>query len=158
MKINLTKENRQHFFRFVKKTQKCWIWIRGRTRGGYGKTRVNGKEVYTHRLSYEIYKGEIPKGLYVCHRCDNPPCVRPSHLFVGTMRDNILDASSKGRMPYGENHHRSKLTDLQVLWIREHAVRISQNKTNYQELAATFKVHPNTIYGILKNREWRHLL
>ena len=77
----------------------CWEWTSEKTEKGYGRLRVNGKNVRAHRLSYQLFVGEIPKGLFVCHSCDNPGCVNPEHLFVGTCMDNIHDMIVKGRHP-----------------------------------------------------------
>lgn len=89
------------FWRRVKKTRGCWLWTGAKTRGNYGELVhvVNRKQTgwRAHRLSWVLNKGEIPDGLQVLHRCDNPPCVNPEHLFLGTQHDNITDMWLKGR-------------------------------------------------------------
>src|ERR1051326_6204138 len=75
----------------------CWVWTGG-TDGNYGTLCLRGSSVKAHRLSWEIHFGAIPDGLWVLHRCDNPPCVNPAHLFLGTRSDNMLDAGQKGRI------------------------------------------------------------
>ena len=92
------------FWAKVDKTGDCWLWTASvfRERYGYGKfqageNRANTRVVYAHRYSWELVNGPVPDGLFVCHHCDNPPCVNPAHLFVGTHQDNVDDMMSKGR-------------------------------------------------------------
>lgn len=75
----------------------CWEWQRARMGAGYGNTRYQGKTINTHRLSYMLFVGPIPEGMYVLHKCDNPPCVNPEHLWLGTPADNMRDRDAKGR-------------------------------------------------------------
>lgn len=77
---------------------RCWVWLGGKTWNGYGTRRVNGRRVRAHRHAYSEAYGAEPGELFVCHRCDNPLCVRPSHLFLGTNSDNMRDCFAKGRL------------------------------------------------------------
>src|SRR5699024_793010 len=106
----------------------CWLWTAG-TRGfkshHYGLFSVNGANIGSHRYSWMIANGPIPKGMAICHRCDNPPCVNPAHLFLGTIADNHRDMEQKGRHPHeaawnpvGEVNPKAKLTDEIVIEAR----------------------------------------
>lgn len=75
----------------------CWLWQRGVWKGGYGSFRIADKKYQAHRIAWMLEYGLIPEGYYICHHCDNPSCVNPHHLFLGTQRDNVQDCISKGR-------------------------------------------------------------
>ena len=97
----MIKTLKARFWEKVDKTDDCWVWISSKISSkpnrGYGRIWVNGKPELAHRISWEIANGPIPKGMQVLHRCDNPSCVRPDHLFLGTQRDNMQDSIEKGR-------------------------------------------------------------
>ena len=92
-----TRSLAQRFIEKIDRSNDCWEWTAARTRAGYGLITDGGKQIYAHRLAVEMGARQIPKGWEVCHRCDNPGCVNPAHLFVGTRRDNHHDMVAKGR-------------------------------------------------------------
>lgn len=121
----------------------CWEWTARRLKGqfDYGMLWVERRPQRAHRISYEVHKGPIPKGLYVLHRCDNPPCINPNHLFLGTRGENVKDAASKNRMPINQDHWNTKLTEEDVNSIR-------QSPLSNTDLARTFSVNQSTICRI----------
>ncbi len=147
------------FWANVDKTEGCWIWTGGKTVFGYGSIseRTDGsKRAYnTHRVSYELHYGSIPEGLCVLHRCDNPPCVRPDHLFLGTRKDNIADMDNKGRRVNGQKGNHHKLSESQVRQIRS---LYQEGATNQDGLAGMFGVHPSTIHYIVTQKRWKHVV
>lgn len=141
--------------------EECWPWSGSRLPEGYGLfwdgTRRNDERkspriVRTHRWIYEQHHGKIPAGLKICHTCDNPPCVNPAHLFMGTQADNMRDMISKGRADNrGERNGRSKLTREIVREIR----RISTGKHGEAtEFARMYGVTTATISKIILGRTW----
>jgi hypothetical protein len=129
----------------------CWLWMGGENRQGYGQIgNGNGKDVRAHRVSWEIHYGPIPDGLDVLHKCDNPPCVNPQHLFLGTPQDNMDDCCKKKRQAYGSRNFKAKLADADVIKIR-------QDTRFAKEIAISFGVSTNTIDSIRENRTWKHI-
>lgn len=122
----------------------CWPFTMGVGQGnGYGRTRWNGRQVYAHRLAWELANGRaIPAGLFACHTCDNPPCVNPRHLWLGTCADNLRDAARKGRKS-GYWAGVGKLTAIQV-------DQILASRDPVPVLALRFQVHRRTIYRVLR--------
>lgn len=133
----------------------CWEWQGHRQSRGYGIIGVNRKQVLTHRLSWELANGPIPDGKNVCHKCDNPPCVNPRHLFIGTQADNMADKSKKGRAGAlaGEKHPRSKLTEMDVKCIR-YLLSIGYTQ---QEIADKFNISQSNVNSINLRQLWKHV-
>jgi hypothetical protein len=139
----------------------CWIWQLSCDKWGYGK--VDGD--LAHRVAWRAYFGEIPKGLWVLHSCDNPPCVNPKHLFLGTHADNVEDKVAKGRQAKYENGGLAKLTQAEVrkirAWYRPHRAGANRRgQTGFREgsqrwLAEKFKVAPSCIAQILSRETWK---
>lgn len=134
----------------------CWIYTKGISTGGYGNLKVGTKLRPAHRFSYELFKGAIPKGLIVCHKCDNPCCVNPEHLFVGTHKDNNDDKMSKGRGAYkvGSAHAMAKLSEQEVIEIR---TILANSNVSMPKLAIQYNVSYSTIQAIKQRRIWKHL-
>lgn len=144
------------FWAKVKKSDGCWEWT-AMKRGGYGRITRDGKSngmLTAHRLSWELAHGAIPVGLFVLHKCDNPPCVRPDHLFLGTQYDNVQDRVAKGREGdrSGEKNGRAKLSHGQVAQIRQ----LHTEGKSYRELALVYGVHYGHIGQIVHGKCWRN--
>jgi hypothetical protein len=130
------------FWKYVNKTDTCWLWTGKLHNTGYGVHRPVGRiEVTTHRFSWELHFGPIPEGKCVLHRCDVRNCVRPDHLFLGTRRDNMEDAAAKGRM-------RSRRFSVQQ---REEILRRFKGGESQTSLAEEFGVVPNYIGYLAKH-------
>lgn len=126
----------------------CLVWTGATSRWGYG--RYGKKRLPAHRLSYEQAIGPIPQGMIVCHRCDNPPCIEPTHLFLGTHKTNAEDKVAKGRHLFGERAPSNKLTEGDVRAIR-------QDARSYAEIAEAYGMSDWTIKDIQNRRIWRHI-
>jgi len=144
------------FWKFVKKAPGCWLWAGCRDSRGYGRIgRGRGvSPYYSHRVSWEIRYGPIPRGMYILHHCDNPRCVRPSHLFIGTQADNMADAAKKGRLAVGEKNGNAKLSEQEVLELRRlHATGIYTQAV----LAERFRVSQQHVSSVASGRRWAHV-
>jgi hypothetical protein len=177
----------ERFWTHVDKTGVCWVWTAVCSKRGYGQIRVSKPKrthLLTHRVSYELHFGPIPDGLWVLHNCDNPSCVRPDHLFLGTAKDNTQDMLRKGRHQHGDTHYSrrqpekvvrgerhgwtkhpekaakgeqhgcAKLTEPQV---REMRRRWAAREASQRQLMVDFSVSRATVQKILSRHLWKHL-
>ncbi len=146
------------FWQQVCKTESCWLWTGHTKSRGKGLIWVDGKPVYASRFSYQQFVGEIPKGMYVCHSCDNPVCVNPDHLFVGTQDDNMKDMKLKGRSnhPIGSMNGRAKVTEDDVRFIRKN-YKPRHPEYGQKALALRFGMTTGAIQEILYRNKWTHV-
>lgn len=152
---NLPTSLEQRFWRSVDKSKKesgCWEWT-AHTRHGYGSLKHKNKPILAHRLSFELFNGYMQDDMLVCHKCDNRKCVNPSHLFLGTHKDNSDDKwiKKRGNPPKGSKNHHAKLTHEQVNEIRESRTKGETRAS----LAHRFSVTPDLIYKIVTYQVWK---
>jgi hypothetical protein len=137
----------------------CWIYNQ-RSKGRYSVFSMISPDRYrsvgigAHRVSYFLTHGTIPKRAFVCHRCDNPKCVNPNHLFLGDKYSNMLDRDSKNRQAKGEQIGLHKLTEEQVIWARK---RYADGGINYTEIGKILKVDYTTISRAVNRNTWKHV-
>ena len=131
----------------------CWIWTGSTQVRGYGELLSNNKKYLAHRASYEVFVGPIPKGLYVCHACDNVFCVNPSHLFLGTQKQNLQDMKAKGRSTKGTKNKKAKLNEENVKGIKT-LLTMGWSCTS---IARLMKVSTSNISAIKRNERWSHV-
>jgi hypothetical protein len=163
----LTLEDR--LWRKVTRGDGCWLWTGAVNDAGYGRIRLGTTRTRAHRVAWIVTYGEIPPGLFVAHRCDVPLCCRPSHLFLATHQQNMDDCHAKGRyatgernssrahperMPRGEAHKNTTLTDADVLAIR---ARYIPRVVTMAVLAREFNVSLGSIHDIVRRKRWTHL-
>jgi hypothetical protein len=147
------------YARISKQPDGCWLWT-GQFGGGYGvyqlskTTSHDGKivrrRIYAHRFSWELHWGAIPEGLEVCHKCDVPKCVNPEHLFLGTHAENQADMAAKDRSPAGVRHANAKITDVDVVAIRN-------SRETLAVLADRYGLSQQTVSEIKNRKIWKHV-
>jgi hypothetical protein len=152
------------FWEKVTKTDTCWLWTGAANHLGYGQIAQGGADSANKRLratavAWFLVRGEWPApGAHICHRCDNPPCVNPDHLFLGTAKDNLRDAIAKGRFrflkpSFGERNVNAKMTSALVVEARARHLAGERQA----DLARAYNVSNSTMCAILKGRIWRAL-
>ena len=147
----------------------CWPWHGAACGNGYGQIRWRGRTWKAPRVIVTLTRGEIPDGLWVCHRCDNPPCVNPAHLFLGTPSENTMDMAMKGRRhpnqakppamfriypPIGEDNVKAKLVAEDVTAIRR---LYATGALSQQAIADSYGVHQTQVSRIVRGAHWKHL-
>jgi hypothetical protein len=148
----------ERLFNKVKENNGCWEFL-GASRQGYGSLKVSGKVIDTHRLSWIMHNGPIPSGMYVCHKCDNPKCVNPEHLFLGTHSDNMKDAYKKGRVSVegvkftiGHKPVNRRLNDDQVREVKDAIIK--RGSETLKQISSRLNIPYDTIRDISCGRAY----
>jgi hypothetical protein len=153
---SMNKNLRERFYEkfLVRPKTRCWIWIGSRNKRNYGQmsTRRGCSPVHASRVSWGLHYGEIPRGMFVLHRCDNPPCVNPEHLFVGNQKENVADMLRKRRGLVGQKNGQAKLNVDEVLAIRE------MSGKSQQQIAQQFGINQQQVSKIRLRKRWAHLV
>ena len=149
----------KRFWGRVTKTRYCWFWDGAKNPQGYGKIFIQGSQyMSTHRVAWTLKHGHIPEGLSVLHKCDSPSCVRPSHLFIGTQSDNMIDCHKKGRLKFPDNrgarYGAAKLNDKKALKIR---ALCANSGLTQKEIGKLFHVSRETVSSVSRRITWRHV-
>lgn len=151
------------FWRKVNITDRdsCWEWMCGKNKTGYGLFNINSQNYLAHRIAYTLLRGDIPRHICVCHTCDNPGCVNPGHLFLGTHKENMEDCWNKGRgysggpkLPLiGSKNHQAKLSEDNVIEIR----LLAQSGVRRDKMALDYGVTVTTICRVINRVDWKHV-
>lgn len=149
MENNILEIFKNRFYKYLEKKDSCWEWINHINKTGYGAIIFENKKIGAHRASWLIHYGEIPKELYVLHRCDNRKCVNPEHLFLGTAKDNMRDMIEKGRRL--KKGKKTSLSFDNVKKIRE----LLTEKNKHFDIAKIFDVSRQTITAINNYQNWK---
>ena len=147
----------ERFWYYTQQGEGCWMWTGSVGSGRYGVVDLGSPEgkrhsTAAHRFSWELHFGPIPDGVLVCHHCDNPPCVNPAHLFLGTIQENMDDRNNKMRHAHNERHGRAKLTLDQVQNIR----LAFSTGVSKRSLSKQYGVVHSAIRSIIAGRTWKH--
>lgn len=157
---DLTESDRKRFeckIIFPERDVDCWKWSAFKNKKGYGVIGYRDLgNISAHRFSYLLYKGDFDQKKIVCHTCDNPSCVNPHHLFVGTHSDNMIDKIKKGRaenppIHKGEAQHLAKMNEDKIKEIR----RLFANGESQTNLSKKYGLHTSTMYNICRNKSWK---
>lgn len=132
----------------------CWEYTGFRLRGQHGRMTFNSKTWYVHRLAWTELNGPVPSNIQVCHKCDNPPCWNPEHLFLGTNDDNVHDCVQKKRHAFGARNGSARLTDDLVVKISNSYV---PGKITMQQIADTHGISLTLAYNIIRGKMWKHV-
>jgi hypothetical protein len=154
------------FDTYFDKGSGCWLWLGGKHKTGYGHYRFNGKIQTAHRVMWLKTFGEIPAGMCVCHKCDNPQCINPDHLFLGAHLDNMLDRDKKGRTNIKPAQVANKLLNLndvesiRCIWQekgnKNRGNKKSEGSVTYSDLGKEYGVTRHTIFSIVHNKNWKN--
>lgn len=144
----VSAEERFHHYVQPEPNSGCWLWAGCHDKDGYGFIRVDGKNLKTHRFSFELHNRKLERGEYVCHKCDNPACVNPDHLFAGDNSANQIDCAQKGRRGV-----RQKLTPQDVRKVKQ----LSENGLGPTQIARMFGVSDSLICNIKSGIKWAHV-
>lgn len=136
--------------RIIVDDNQCWIWQGFKDRDGYGRMRLNGKERFTHRISYEAWVAPLVDGLVIMHTCDKPACCNPEHLKQGTQGDNNRDCAAKGRKRKGSENGNAKLTEGQVKWMRH----LFSQGVSGEQLSIIFNISRVQVRKIINFENW----
>jgi hypothetical protein len=147
--MKITEQNKQNFFAKVRKTDGCWEWTGAKDSRGYGRLSIGNKAYAAHRVSLMI-AGRNPGDLHACHRCDNPVCVNPDHLFLGTNADNMADCVIKGRSNRGVVNKMAKLTDDDIREIRSAVGTL-------RAIGKQFGISCTQAFRIRNRQHWKHV-
>lgn len=163
MKDKKHQRNRNLLFRFITLAgspcpteDKCWNWLSSKTKQGYGKLGFKKHNQLAHRISWELFRGKIPEEMQVLHKCDNPSCVNPRHLWLGTNADNVADRVKKNRTRIGdrrgEKNGMARFTEEDIKTIRSLYPEFTQ-----AEIGKRFGIHQSVVSAIVLRKLWKHI-